>query len=75
MLFCAAFEPHISSRLCGMADIFQMSKCHSGSGSGEPAPLTLKFGIFFYFFLMSHDLGQHKCTFAAFKIAISYIFA
>ena len=41
MLFCTAFEPHISSRLCGMADIFQMSKCHSASGPGEPVPLTI----------------------------------
>ena len=31
--FCAVFEPHLSSRLCEMAVIFRMSKCHSASGS------------------------------------------
>ena len=41
MLFCAAFEPHLSSKSCGMADIFRMSKCHSAFGPGKPVPLTL----------------------------------
>ena len=41
VLFCAVFEPRLSSRLCGMADIFRMSKCHSSLGPGEPDPLAL----------------------------------